>query len=80
MICAACEESIDSTLSPELERLHAHVQGRLGGQVRNLRLFLRGNGLVLQGRARTYYVKQLAQHMVMQAAEYPIQANEIEVV
>jgi len=79
MIRAACEESIFPTPSPELERLQAHIQGRLGGRVRNLRLLLRDNGLVLQGRTRTYYAKQLAQHAVMQVTEYLIQANEIEV-
>lgn len=80
MIGAVCEELIDSSRNLQLEQLQAHVQGRLGRQVRNLRLFLRGSGLVLQGRAHTYYAKQLAQHVVMRAAEYPIQANEIEVV
>jgi len=36
-------------------------------------------GLVLRGRAQTYYAKQLAQHAVVEAAGLPILANEIEV-
>jgi hypothetical protein len=51
----------------------------LGGRVSDLRLLLRDNGLVLQGRAQSYYVKQLAQEMVMKATKLPVLANEIEV-
>jgi hypothetical protein len=48
MICAACEGNIHPASSPELEQLATAVQGRLGGQVRDLRLLLRDNGLVLR--------------------------------
>jgi hypothetical protein len=80
MVCAVCDKSVASTPIPELERLEAQVRIRLGGRVVNLRLLVREKGLVLKGRARTYYAKQLAQHAVMQIAEYRIHANEIEVV
>jgi hypothetical protein len=63
----------------ELDRLEAHLQGRLTGRVRQVRLVLRGVGLILQGNAPTYYGKQLAQHAVMEATAMPILANEIEV-
>jgi hypothetical protein len=79
MMCAASEEGQCATATPELERLQAQVRSQLGARVRDLRLVLRDNGVVLQGRAHTYYAKQLAQHMVMQAAKYPIRANVIEV-
>jgi hypothetical protein len=79
MVRAESEQSLHSGPSPELERLSAHVEGRLGRQVHDLRLLLGDHGLVLQGRARTYYAKQLAQQAVMQASHYRIQANEIEV-
>jgi hypothetical protein len=69
-----------NTKQEEVARLESHLQGRLNGRVRALRLLLRDQGLVLRGQARTYYAKQLAQHAVMEAASYPIQANEIEVV
>lgn len=59
--------------------LASRVQGQLSGQVRELRLIPREGGLILRGRARCYYVKQLAQHAVMQSTQMPILANEIEV-
>ena len=65
--------------APELEQLEARVQSRLMGRVRDFRLSLRGDGLVLQGHAPTYYAKQLAQHAVLEATALPILANEIQV-
>jgi len=59
--------------------LEAHVQYRLSGRIRNLHVFQRDRGLVLQGHALTYYAKQLAQHAVMEASDLPILANEIDV-
>ena len=63
----------------EIDRLEGHVHRRLRGRVRGFRIQVQGNGLILQGRAATFYVKQLAQHAIMQASELPILANEIEV-
>jgi hypothetical protein len=63
-----------------LDQLEAHIQAKLAGQVRELRLEVCGNGLVLRGRCHTYYAKQLAQHAVLSARpELPIVANEIVV-
>ncbi|MBI3411965.1 MAG: hypothetical protein HY040_26845 [Planctomycetes bacterium] len=56
-----------------------YVRSRLSGRIYELRVLIRDQGLVLQGRARTYYAKQLAQHVVGEASELPIRANEIEV-
>ena len=64
---------------PELEQLEALVRSRLGGRVQDLRLAVRGGGLVLTGQARTYHAKQLAQYAVMEATALPILANEIDV-
>jgi hypothetical protein len=36
-------------------------------------------GIVLRGRARTYYAKQLAQHAIMTETALSILGNEIEV-
>jgi hypothetical protein len=55
------------------------LQARLGSQVRHLRVVCRRNGIVLQGYARSYYAKQLAQHTLMTMTALPILANEIEV-
>jgi hypothetical protein len=63
----------------KLDLLILFVRGRLAGRVSNLRLLLRDNGLVLQGRAHSYYAKQVAQEVVMKATEVPLLANEIEV-
>jgi hypothetical protein len=63
----------------EIDQLESHVQSRLNGRVRYLRLVVRGCGLILTGQARTYYAKQLAQHAVMEATALPILANEIDV-
>jgi hypothetical protein len=62
-----------------LGQIEKHVQCRLTGRVRDFRLVVRNEGLVLRGQAHTYYAKQLAQHTVMEATGLPICANEIEV-
>lgn len=62
-----------------LESLEALVQRRLGGRVRDLRIRVRGSGVILQGRASTYHAKQLAQHAAMELSGLPIVANDIQV-
>lgn len=55
------------------------VQGQLRGRVRAFQLLMgRDHGLVLGGRAHTYYAKQLAQQAVMEVTNAPIRANEID--
>jgi hypothetical protein len=72
-------EQTKATASNDLDELEAHVQSLLAGRVRAVRLVPCKEGLILQGRALTYYAKQLAQHAVMTATTLPIVANEIEV-
>jgi hypothetical protein len=72
-------EDMQGVAPGTVEQVEAHVQRRLGGQVNDLRVVVRGEGLVLQGRTRTYHAKQLAQHAVMEITELPILANEIRV-
>jgi hypothetical protein len=60
-------------------RLVTHLQARMGSRIRYLRVVCRYDGVVLQGRACTYYAKQLAQHSVLEITNLPILANEIEV-
>ncbi len=60
--------------------LEQQIQDRLQGRLRNFRLILRDEGLVLVGSASTYHAKQLAQHAVMDATDLPIYANIIQVV
>ena len=63
----------------DVDQLQVHLQSRLLGKVRRFQLILQDRGLILRGQSHTYYAKQLAQHAVMEAAELPILANEIEV-
>ena len=67
-----------SFLSEE-ERLENMLLRRLGNRVRDLRVIVLADGLILQGRTGTYHAKQLAQHAAMELAALPILANEIEV-
>lgn len=73
------EPIFDLTTADGATELETHVQCLLGGQIREFRLVFVDNGLILRGRAHTYYAKQLAQQAVMEASGLPILANEIEV-
>jgi hypothetical protein len=70
---------IDLTTADGATELEARIRCRLSGQIPEFHLIVASNGVVLRGRAQTYYAKQLAQHAVMDATELPIVANEIEV-
>lgn len=73
------EISVTTFTRDEIERLEGHVHRRMGGQLRDFQLQVERSGLILQGRAATYYAKQLAQHAIMEASDLPILANRIEV-
>lgn len=64
----------------EVEYVRSRVENELSGRLRHFDLQFRGRGLVLFGRTRTYYGKQLAQHAVMRATDLPVLENQIEVV
>ena len=59
-----------------VERL---VSSRTGGKIRNLRVEINEDKIVLSGRTTTYYNKQLATHAALTAIENASLANEIEV-
>jgi hypothetical protein len=65
--------------SVSIDRLPELIRGRLRGLVKDLRVLSQGAGLVLRGRSRTYYGKQLAQEEIMKLIDRPIVSNEIEV-
>ena len=71
--------TLDRLQIAELNQLEARVQTRLLGIVQDLQLIAQERGVVLRGRSRTYYGKQLAQQAIMQAAPMPLLANEIQV-
>jgi hypothetical protein len=64
--------------SPEdLEHLEHEIRRDLSLRVHNLRVRAVDEGLILEGRTKTYYGKQLVQHSVMEATDFPIYANNI---
>jgi hypothetical protein len=63
-------------LQSELER---QVQTRTGRRIRDLAVKLDQERIVLQGRAATYYLKQLAQHGVRDILPQARLFNAIEV-
>lgn len=63
----------------EIDILARKVLRLLGGRLRDFRLLIHQNGVILQGIAVSYHAKQLAQHAIMRASPIPIVANEIEV-
>jgi len=62
-----------------IDQIEVDVRSRLNGRLKDFRLVHGDGGLVLRGRAQSYYAKQLAQHAVREATGLPIAANEIEV-
>jgi len=73
------EEQVDTSRRAELDQLEEQLRSRLHGRIRNLRVEMRGRGLVLQGNVHSFYEKQLAQQAVMKATHISITANEIKV-
>jgi hypothetical protein len=70
---------IDPAAREVLDELENLVRDRLGGQLLAFQLVFREGGLVLQGCTHTYYAKQCVQHLVMEATDLPIVANDIQV-
>jgi hypothetical protein len=63
----------------EWEHVAVRVQAELGSRLRDFEVLASSDGLILRGRASTYYAKQLAQHAVMRIGRRRIVANEIDV-
>jgi len=70
---------VDPAIARSEEHLEAALHNRLGGRVSNLQVIFHDAGVVLRGRAATYYAKQLAQHAAMELAGLNVLANDIEV-
>jgi len=70
---------LDAEVLSREERLEALLQRRLGNRIRDLRIKLQAEGVILHGRTATYHAKQLAQHAAMELGNLPILANDIEV-
>jgi hypothetical protein len=71
--------STDAVSIPSSEEAEVILRQRLCGHVRELRVLIRAEGVVLQGASANFYGKQLAQHHAHKLLRLPIFANEIEV-
>ena len=67
----------DTNLPTRLEGLTLVALRQRGGQIHDFRLSVQDRGIILNGRARSFYAKQLAQHAVASVTTLPIVANEI---
>lgn len=82
MVCTA---NIKETISPariridDLEELESLVDSQVRQWVCGLKVEQTPAGLVLSGRSRSYYGKQLAQAALLDATTLRLVANEIEV-
>jgi hypothetical protein len=47
------------------ERLEGYIEQRASGRIRDLHVVCSDDGIILQGRSRTYHAKQLAQQAVL---------------
>jgi len=61
------------------ERLARLVQRRTGGTIRQLQVEIKPEGIYLDGRCATFYLKQLAQEAVLAVTEDQKLFNQIEV-
>lgn len=70
---------LDIPCSEEFEQIQQVIRSNLSLRVHNFRLRALDEGLILEGRTKTYYGKQMVQHAVMDATDFPILANNIVV-
>ena len=79
MNALANETLCDPRTKELVERIETTVRRRHGGWVRDFHVVVQDQGMVLRGRTRTYYAKQLVQHTAMTVGGLPLLANRIEV-
>jgi hypothetical protein len=60
-------------------RIERHVRRHTNDKVRELRVDVRVDAIVLMGRCGSFYTKQLAQHAAMTLADDARLLNQIEV-
>jgi osmotically-inducible protein OsmY len=75
--------SEQAQLAARLERLAARIElairRQTAGKIRDLKIVVTEEAVVLSGGCRTYYSKQLAQHAAMSVSGCPTLVNEIVV-
>jgi hypothetical protein len=68
-----------STKMKDVALVEQRVRQRVWGQISDLTVQVLDGGVLLRGRAPSYYLKQLAQEAVFGAGGLPLAANKIEV-
>lgn len=72
-----------SALANQLPSQLAAVEGGIAREfsqrLREFHIAIRSEGLVLEGRTKTYFMKQIVQEAVVRAINLPIVANQISV-
>jgi hypothetical protein len=63
----------------DVNHLQVVIRNRIGRFVHDFELTLVKGGLLIRGKARTYYGKQMAQEAVMELTDLPIIDNSIQV-
>lgn len=65
--------------SVDTQSLECCIMKRIGRSILDLQIKVENEGLIMEGTARSYYVKQLAQEVVMEMTNAPIIDNAIHV-
>ena len=63
----------------EITQFELRLKRQLGSRACNLRMLIRDEGVVLEGQAGSFYIKQIAQHAAMTITGLQVIANDIEV-
>jgi len=63
----------------DLAQLAAHIRNRHRSHLRDLRIEAVWGGVIIHGRASTFYGKQIAFHEVCSDGRFAVVANQIEV-
>ncbi len=72
-------EELDSSSFDEWYQLEMQIRRNFSLEVQDFHIQKLDDGLVLEGRTKSYFIKQAAQHAVMKATKLPIRANNIVV-
>jgi len=68
--------AVDDTLVTRIERI---VRCRTGGRIRDLRVDVSADSVVISGVASTYYAKQLVTHAALDEITDRVLTNAVEV-
>ena len=83
MSLASAPESLQETPRSDpweqLDRIERTIREQFAHRIYNFRIRAFDDGLVLEGRTKTYYGKQSVLQAVMNATELPILADRIDV-